>query len=465
MTDRTDSRLNPTDPGITAYLRNVFLFLFLGGAIGGLAVGLFRAMESETDFFNALKIAGPCVVVLLFAFLLFHFLSPKSKARSPFRGKIGTLFVGVIGVGLATWTLAPTQQKLTREALAKNKDYFEERAAKFFAIKQALADLPPASAILPGGFLGEVDQLADWSGDLRTSTGTRVYGIDFDTVLLEPGDFARLEIDRDPDEVKKPSDHADLRLLGIGSRQGSFYHSAIDELAQAAFGDPGYYSPDQPEDLLEFMKNVRQVVVVRMEEPSLPLLDEGGKFYPGFLAGQAHVFELETADLLGSFSFAATNSDSLQYSYRENAEATAKASSAMAALSADLERNGGKALLHRIHQIAPGVNTGYPEGSLEMPYGDDALAAALLGALREQRIAEENFAQAIEGLQEASQNQPPAVDASAITLDEESRELILSILQTEGKISAIKELRALTGASLKDSKDYVESLLSTSEFE
>ena len=408
-------------------------FLAIGSVIGGGAITLWRGIESETDGMSSLLVALAISGILVLTYFVLTFLMKRDDhGGKPTSRKGIWLLSGLLASGSMVWTLAPTEASRVRELLQENQALYKKKTEQLLTIGKAVEALPDVK-YYPGGIIGEVPALKDWSPEISAYRDFYVEDNGsgaFDTTYVELSEILNLH----------ESSQLKFELVGIGGRREYPYELFIDELRDCDSDSPPFYAERQVEKHAVFLESLRYIVVVEMGEAKLPYITDAKEFLPGFYPGNAHVFEMETAKHLGSFSFAGTNGTEINYSYEKNQDPSLKTGSAMSALEDDLKENTGLAFLHRLKQVSPNAKTGHDDDIKEMPFKEMALALAF------------QFAEKGAG-------------GKAIQLDDETKLKILDIYQEKGKISAIKEIRTITGASLKDSKDYIDSLTSSFEVE
>lgn len=360
-----------------------FFLLVLGCTIAAiLAAGvviLIRVAESETDGMNALlqslKILSPLLLVLVAAFVM------RRKSSSPGHfSKRMAAYCAMAGLsaGGAIWVTSPTQRAIADKLLEDNRELFQERAGQLAACRAQLDDYPV-------GTLGQTitaEQLAEFqSVKMNLNQSRHKLAEGWNTLLAADTDFVRLKPGTDPNDIMLGYDRPKPSFRSPDTYEyASEFNGKVDELAEAVYGAP-YLWRREAEELVETFTPLRYLVIVRAGDTNPPVLT-GEQFVPGYFSGEAFCFDLDGKRLIAAFSFAATNSESVEYTYKENSSVTAVANTAMHSLREDLIKSAWPAFWRKFHQLADAAVS--PNKNLELPFTALALNEAKLAWMRKQ---------------------------------------------------------------------------------
>jgi len=458
--DRDDRRHDPSGKGGGKTAGSSFLFsTLLGFTIGFfLAAGtvvLLRVIESETDGMNALIqaliVLVPAIVLLVVPIVIRKTSKPKKRFLKQVAG-VGA--VAGLAAGAALWVTSPTQRGLADKLLEDNETLFGQRAEQLAACRAQLDDYPPGS--LDQKITAEqMAELAMVKMNLNRSKYALSEG--WNTLLAADTDFARLKPGTAPDDIMDRFDRPKPSFRSPDTyAYGSDFNGKIDELADAAYGDPYLWLRDA-EELVETFTPLRYLVIVRLADINPPLLT-GEQFIPGYFNGEAFCFELEEKRLIAGFSFAATNSEHVNYTYEKNSSVTSVANSAMHSLQEDLVMGAWPAFWQKLHQFAPAAESANKE--LELPFKPLALDEAKVAWMRKQ-IEEVVREQKVK--EELARLDPEAGSADEtggipVKLNSKQEAEVRKLLSEQGLIAAVKRVRELTGLGLAESKAIVDSL-------
>ena len=175
-------------------------------------------------------------------------------------------------------------------------------------------------------------------------------------------------------------------------------------------------------------------------------------------SGEAFCFELEGKRLIAGFSFAATNSERVNYTYEKNSSVTSVANSAMHSLQEDLILSAWPAFWQKLHQSARAADSANKE--LDLPFKPLALDEAKVAWMRKQ-IEEVVREQKVK--EELARLEPGAGSADGtggmpVKLNSEQEAEVRKLISDEWLIPAVKRVREITGLGLADSKAIVDSL-------
>lgn len=441
----------------TAKVFSTLLGFTLGFLIAAGVVVLLRTMKSESDGTRVLEqsllIFGPALLLLVIVGIVRKIRKSEKGVSRPV-GLIGAC-IGIF-YGAAIWVAVPSNEQIATEMLAANRDLIRARAAAMAECRSLLDGIPP-------GTLEErisEAQLAELKGvhmDFRHNQ----YQLDetWNAILTVDTDYVRLKPETDPETIMDSWDRPDASFFPHGDfRHTHDLRNFVDNAALSAYGSP-FLWPDSMERQINELKQLKYLVILRLVERNPPLLT-GDDFKYGYIEGEAFCFELEAKRLIAGFSFAATNSDEVKYTYAQNANVMAQAESAGAALSEDLDKNGWNAALHRLHQIAGGTLS--PVGGEKPPYTELSLAEAMLVFKETQRMEREREKAVREKLDAAVDAPDPEaatpVFSPSVRLSLEQEAEVRKLLAEQGLIAAVKKLRDLTGMGLAECKAYAEAL-------
>jgi len=458
--NKDDRRHDPSDTGGEKRAGSSFLFsALLGFTIAFfLAAGtvvLIRVIESETDGMNALIqaliVLGPAILLLVIAIVV----RKKSKTKRRFSKQVAIVgTVAGLAAGAALWVTSPTERGMADKLLEDNATLFRQRAEQLAACRAQLDDYPP----------GSLDQkvTAEQMAELATvkmnlSRSKYALSEGWNTLLAADTDFARLKPGTAPDDIMDRFDRPKPSFRSPDTyAYGSDFNEKIDELAAAAYGDPYLWLRDA-EELVETFTPLHYLVIVRVADINPPLLT-GEQFIPGYFSGEAFCFELEGKRLIAGFSFAATNSERVNYTYEKNSSVTSVANSAMHSLQEDLILSAWPAFWQKLHQSAGAADSANKE--LELPFKSLALDEAKVAWMRKQ-IEEVVREQKVK--EELARLEPGAGSADGtggmpVKLNSEQEAEVRKLISEEGLIAAVKRVRELTSLGLAESKAIVDSL-------
>lgn len=385
----TDPYSDPHDPNTPPkkLIFSVLLGITVGFLIGAAILVLIRVIESETDGMNALivclQVFAP--LALLTGFVWFFGRSNASGGMHlPLL--LSALLIGGAVAG-AISQMVPSEQQLAQTILSENRELFHTRAAQ-------LAELHMLVESVPVGTAGDATTdeqktaLQELEMDVRNTDHPR--GPEWNTLLTCKAEYARLKKDTDPQSIMDDWDRPN-REFPRDDRYKYSSDSEVDAIAVYAHSDD-YVWMDELQRSLDDAQKMRYVIYLRVAKENSPVLT-GEEFQGGFKSGDAFIYDLEKSEMVSSFSFAATNSERVEYTYAENENVAGKESSAMQSVIDDLDKNLWPAFWNRLHQLAPKTKSDYSD--LELPYKPTALAQAYL-IWQEKKKADEEAAVKVE---------------------------------------------------------------------
>lgn len=433
---------------------SLLLGFCIGFFLGAGAVVLIRGLSNETDgmtaLTQALMIFGPAMILTG----LIWFAQRADSKRVMNKLAIFVALFGGLGFGAAIWFTAPTEIGMQEALLERNMPLILERVDQLAKIREQIEAIPFDA--LDGNDSDK--QLAE----LR-QTPFNFLRDDYDlpdewnTLLASDTDFARIKAGTDPKTVMDRTEMPHSKFF-FDDRYEYSVDSEVDTIAQVAYGHD-YMWLYETRQFVKKIQQLRYVCVIRMVYKTEPQLLKD-QFVPGYQQGQVFCFDLETDKLIGAFTFSNTNTRSVDYKFDESGTNDDKENSAEFYLEKDLHENSWPAFWVKLHTVAEKATSNYMEETL--PYENDWLTSATELAEAKKAAnaktpagAEQTEPQLI--VEEPTQTTPPA-GADEISLTSEEMEEIKALMADAKKLQAVIRVRAITGASLKDCKTFVENL-------
>lgn len=455
-----DRMTNTNGSRILAGLLVGFTGLFL--IAGGLFILRRTLYFSETDGFNALwpslAIFAPALIATIVAFR-------RSDSSRPL-SIVAMLSGAVVAIGLVA---AMNESILTREeklniALVEYDSFFDETAIKVIGLREAYEQVGAADATTTSEH-GLIETLGESRMDFRkpswdsSESWNAMVVVDSHLYLLSRDGVAKLDYDG-------------FREHALPSYS---FDDDIETIAELAYGDKptgaswskertsSFYDDYAVTNWVAHFSQLKHVWIIRPGK-RLASQIEGDKYIPGYQPAEAFCFDFNTKELLWSFPFAATNSgETIGYEYRRD-DGEMKELARGGAVSRNLTKNVQWAFFQKLKTLAPNTETSYHAD--KPPYSKESLARSRLAWQKEfgrSAVKAEVAASAFSGGDtsgELSQFRQPAIDLSELT--EEQRDELRDLVRLS-RIAAVKRLRKLSTASLKECVEFVDGLLEESE--